>query len=159
MPARCRTCSHPDRDSINREILHGEPDTQVAARYGLNRESVRQHRIRHLQVSTEHAQDRANALTVVGFASDLYNRACKILDAAEGMLDAEGTKGVQAAAASLREVRQSIELLSRLITTEPEAAGSTDADLDALIMAQVVQIQTPLALPASIDDAEVVDSE
>lgn len=163
MPVACKCCTHPKRAEIADLIIkRGESDGAISAAYGMSREAVRRHRNNHLRFSPEAATDSNNAATIIGFAHDLFRRAQGVLDRAEAMLADEeaGSRSVQAATASLREVRASIELLAKLVVvgdgTEPEKA-SRDAVLDSRI-AQALDLLTLPALGSgpAIVDAEVV---
>jgi len=39
----CTICTHPQRDAINKAIASGEPNTRVAAKYGLKETAIRHH--------------------------------------------------------------------------------------------------------------------
>lgn len=166
MPARCLVCSHPNRDQINEALVKRKvADTAVAGEYGLNREAVRRHRINHLGFSQQAASESHNARTIIRFASELYERSLGVLKQAEATLvDSEGSpRAVQAASASLREVRQSIELLARLVVNEPDPTegASKNAALDLQIAEALSQLRPPelpagAALASSVAEAELV---
>jgi hypothetical protein len=164
MPERCKCCTHPKRAEINDCILkRGESDGTIAGKYGMSREAVRRHRNNHLSFSPQAASEAHNVATIIGFATDLHARAMKVLERAEEMLESGdgNSRSVQAAAASLREVRASIELLAKLIVSSDQGAdgGTDNAQLDA----QIQQALSTLALPAlaagpeAIMDAEVIE--
>lgn len=164
MPQRCACCTHPKRAEINERLLKGgEPDSAISADYGMARESVRRHRTRHLSFSAQAATESRNVATIVGYASDLYERACKVLDRAEEVLasDESSSRSVQAAAASLREVRSAIELLAKLIVNDPapDDRGTANAALDGRIGEALAAITLPALGPgdSAIVDAEIVD--
>jgi hypothetical protein len=159
MPQRCTVCSHPKRDDISRKLL--DPGAGLAAlseAYGLSTSALDRHRQNHLKVSTGLVSEAKNALTVVAYASDLFDRSVRLLDAAEAGLD--GTpRSVQAAAASVREVRQSIELLARLVVTGPQPeAEAKNAWLDEQITAAVDRLALPAlsAGPSEVEEATIV---
>ncbi len=164
MGQRCTVCTHPERDAINRKLLNPSISlAQAAEGYDLTRAAMDRHRRNHLKLSAELAHEARNALTVVGFASDLHKRAVAILDRAEAVLSAEdaSARSVQAAAASLREVRGSIELLARLVVTappEPEPAGNSW--LDAALTEAVAALAPPALPPGrdAIADAQIIDA-
>ena len=57
---RCRTCKHPTRAEIEAALSGGEPSSSVAARYGLPRQTLEEHRKRHLDGQTSpDSQDAA----------------------------------------------------------------------------------------------------
>lgn len=157
---RCSVCTHPQRDDVNRRLLavatSGETYATIGAAYGLSSSAIDRHRANHLKLAPGLVSEARNALTIVGYASDLYDRATGLLDRAEAVLIQEdaSAKSVQAAAASLREVRQSIELLSRLIVTAPpEAPDDGNSWLDEAIAAAV---RPMLALGDGVEEAVVV---
>lgn len=168
MPQKCSICTHPRRGEIDRDLLQaGDSAPVVAERYALGRESVRRHRNNHLQVSTGAVNEAKNAMTIIGYAHDLYERATKLLTRAEASIDGitehtdtlDGTsRRIQAAAATLREVRASIELLARLVVAEPEQQGDSKNDtLDAMILEQLATM-TLAELPPGTDRG-IVDAE
>lgn len=159
---KCSVCTHPRRGEIDRDLLQiGDSAPVVAERYSLGRESVRRHRNNHLQVSTQAVNQANNAMTIVGYAHDLYQRALRVLDVAEQQLaaatgaDSSPSRSVQAAAATLREVRSSIELLAKLVVTEPESQDeSRNGALDARIEEALASIQMRALPPGDYDVAE-----
>lgn len=163
MAQRCRVCTHPKRDEINRQLLQmGLSDGAVAAAFGLAKASVNRHRNAHLKVSPQAVSEQKNAKTIIGYAVTLYERAEAVLDRAEELLaDGDtGTRGVMAASASLREVRSSIELLARLVVTDtPDDGGSANAALDALLMEAVGKLTMAELPPGTTRPVAVVDAE
>jgi hypothetical protein len=169
MARACTVCVHPQRDAINRELMQpGASPTHVAVKYQLVPQSVTRHCKNHLTFSSQAAAERQNALTIIKYATELYERASTILAAAERVLaSAEGDaqaapRSIQAAAATLREVRASIELLSKLVTTEEdERADEGNALLDARIAAALDALAMPElgagpALASGVEEAEVI---
>lgn len=162
MPVACKCCTNPKREEINKLILSsGASDGQIAATYGMSREAVRRHRNNHLSFSPQAASDSHNVATIVGFAHDLFKRSNLVLERAETMLESDdaSSRSVQAAAASLREVRASIELLAKLIVSgdQPAESSSKDAALDASIGQAIALLTLPaLGSGPAIVDAEIV---
>lgn len=140
--------------------MAGESAVQLAAEYGMSRGAIARHRTAHLSLTAAQIGGEKNALAIISYAHDLYQRAGKVLDRAEEMLrDSDaGPRAVMAAAGSLREVRQSIELLARLVTSEPEAEDlSRNADLDALITQALSSVTLPALGPGpQVEDAVVL---
>ena len=166
MAQRCTVCTHSKRDDINRELL--KPTTTLAGiadKYGLSTSAIDRHKANHLKVSLQAVSESANARTIVGYAADLYDRATRVLDRAESVLASEenGSRGVQAAAASLREVRGSIELLAKLVVTAPEAPPDrVNSWIDDAIAQELATMRPPelpagAALPSDVVEAEIVD--
>lgn len=135
----------------------------LASAYGLSRAGLQRHQANHLKVSVQALAESNNLLTIVKWAVDLRERANALCTRAETMLEEEGTtpKGLQATASSLRELRQIIELLSRLVTTEPDKseADSRNDALDAMIEAQLAVMGLPELPPGNQDipDADIIE--
>jgi hypothetical protein len=182
MPQKCKACVHPKRDEINRQLLKQDLTlAQVGERYGLTSSGLDRHKANHLKVSAGLVSEARNAMTIVGYANDLYERANGILARAEQLLAGSDSdaRSVQAAAASLREVRGSIELLARLVVTappeiEPQANSWLDDALtqavQGLVMAELPpgeaapgQVVGTVALPAPsetlVTDALIVEAD
>jgi len=45
---KCTVCTHPERDEIERQLLRGEPERDIADRFGLSKSSVHRHKQAHL---------------------------------------------------------------------------------------------------------------
>lgn len=165
MPQRCTACSHPKRDALNKDLLEAKTTlAEIAQRYGLTKSSLDRHKANHLKVSTQALNEQRNALTIIGYAHTLYERACAVLDRAEALLRDEdgGARSVQAASASLREVRGSIELLARLVVATPDEPPATENSwIDQAIAQELAAMRPPelpagAALPSGVEDAVLV---
>jgi len=166
MPQQCKVCVHPKRDAINRELLEAtSTGSAVAERYGLTTAAVNRHKHNHLTVSSALVSEQKNALQIVAYASDLYDRAAGILKRAEALLaeDAD-SRSVQAAASAVRELRQTIELLAKLVVAAPQQdKGEENSWLDAAIAERLAELSPPelpaghRAVEADVVDAEIVD--
>lgn len=133
----------------------------LATAYGLSRAGLQRHQAKHLRVSIQALAESNNLLTLVKWATNLFERADAAVGMAETMLKEEGTtpRGLQALSGSLREVRQAIELLMRMVTTETDSTEEqrTNDALDALIFEQVQRLGLPELPPGSdIPDAELL---
>lgn len=163
MPERCRACSHPKRAAINDALMKQTSSTAALAdEYGLSIGGLKRHKANHLRFSPSAADDSANALTIIGYANDLYRRAESLLQRAESMLKEKDSsaRGVQAAAVSLREVRASIELLAKLVVSGEQVdpvQASRDAELDAALSQAVASMVLPALGVGDVVDAVVVD--
>lgn len=162
MARRCTVCTHPKRDEVNRQLLkRSSSQADIAQRYGLSTSAIDRHVANHLKVSAEAMADAANARTIIGYASQLYDRANQVLDRALLVLETseDDARSVQAAAASIREVRGSIELLAKLVVTAPEERYETaDAWIDSAIRLELEAMRPP-ELPRGRDDDDVIDAE
>lgn len=166
MPRLCVVCTDPKRDEINRELIKVDSTiNSVAQRFNLSRSSVDRHKRNHLRLSSRLESEAANALTIVRYATELYESAKRVLARAERLLEEDTetpARSVQAAAASLREVRGSIELLGRLVTGDDTKTTATEsAWLDQALTEAVNQLQLPELvagnhLPVDVEDAELV---
>ena len=131
----------------------------LATAYGLSRPGLQRHLANHLKVSLQALAESNNLLTIVKFATSLYDRCVSLADRIELMLDTEGMtpRSAQAAASSLREIRQAIELLSRLVTTETDHSEDEARNnaLDTLILEQLAGMNLP-ELPAGSEIQDAV---
>lgn len=163
MPRQCVVCVHPKRDEINRKLLEsGSSPSAIADAYALAHSSVDRHKKNHLKLSSVAASERANALTIVKYAHQLYERSVGILDRAEAVLASSGadSRSVQAAASSVREVRQAIELLAKLVVTEDERTDETqNAWLDAQLTEYVQAMAMPELPAGAALESDVVDAQ
>jgi len=110
MARACTICEHLHRDSIDAALVSGEPMNVIAERYGVGKDAVRRHRLRHLSpalaaMQTAEQEDRRATLlerieTLIERAETLYNAA-----------SAEG-KSSQALAV-LKELRELVRLLGQ----------------------------------------------
>jgi hypothetical protein len=48
MPRTCKICNHPERESIERALIAGEPYRNIAERYGTSTTSLYRHGVDHL---------------------------------------------------------------------------------------------------------------
>lgn len=142
--------------------MEGGSTVALATSSGLSRSSLDRHRANHLKVSPTAVSEAKNAFTIIGYAHKLYERAERVLDRAEAMLEGEdaGSRAVLAAAGSLREVRASIELLARLVVVEPETDNAArNAALDARITLELERLVLPELEASSIEDALIVEGD
>ncbi len=167
MPTRCSVCTHPKRDEANRRLLAqaetGETLAAIGQAYGLTSSALDRHKRNHLRVASSLVSEARNALTIVQYAADLYERATNLLTRAEAGLDGS-PRSVQAAVAAVREVRGTIDQLARLVVTAPpEAPEAGNSWLDEAIT-QAVQAMAPAALPSGralepdVAEAEIVQA-
>jgi hypothetical protein len=107
--AVCLTCTHPQRDEIDRALAAGEPSLSVlSARYGPSKAALHRHKQRHLP----------NALVEVvapGDPESALARVEALMDRVERTLSkAERSGKPSQSVAAARELRLCIELLARL---------------------------------------------
>lgn len=110
----CTVCQHPERETIDKALVGGEPVSTIAARYctidgrPLGRMSVQRHRDEHLSqtlAKSEAVKEEARADDLVEQLKQLRGKAISLLLAAERAGD------LRTALAGVREARATIELL------------------------------------------------
>ncbi len=114
MARPCTVCIHPDRETIDRELLGGSPYRVVANRHGIGASSAFRHRRDHLTelmakaVEARGVRDLEYGDDLLGQLQSLNGRAMSILD------DAETSGDRRTALAAIREARSTIELNAKL---------------------------------------------
>ncbi len=111
MPRVCTVCTHPEREAIDQAVVLGEPIRGIARRFdGAERDALRRHQAHISPALARIAEQRAEAgaVTAAQRLEELYGRASKVLDAAEG----EGKASLSLAA--IRELRGLVELLAKI---------------------------------------------
>lgn len=160
--AACKVCTHPERKSIDAALMMGLPQRQVAASFGLKKDSVRRHYDSHVkaiaaEVTAE--RERAGAVTALDRLEELYTRTKRILDLAEE----EGKASLSLAA--VRELRGIVEVLAR-VTGELDEKPTLTVNLAASPEWQQVQTvilaalapyaEARQAVVLALDSADVV---
>jgi hypothetical protein len=113
MANECSICTHQDREAIDEGLASGVPYSKLVAAHGITKSALSRHRQRHLSPALARLQAQARPLEEQYRSSfsrieDLYTRASRILDLAEG----RGAASTSLAA--IRELRQIVELLARV---------------------------------------------
>lgn len=86
MARACTICEHPDRDSIDAALVCCESQKVVAERYGVGKDAVRRHRLRHLSPALAAMQverEQADKTTALEEIRDIISSMKRILAAAE----------------------------------------------------------------------------
>jgi DNA-binding CsgD family transcriptional regulator len=106
----CSVCVHAEREAIDRAILDGESNRQIADRFGVGRMMVQRHKphIAGALVQAQEVKEVARADTLLDQVQDLNRRALAILARAE-----EGGD-VRECCAAIRECRGVLELLAKV---------------------------------------------
>lgn len=137
MPRRCTVCAHPEVEAINRALVGGAPYRSVANRYeSLSQAAVQRHQENHIPATlakASEAQDVAAADDLLAQVRDLQARTLAILEAAEGVSQH------RTALSAIREARNNLELLAKLL-------GELDDSptVNVLISPQWIEIRTVL---------------
>ncbi|MFT4225000.1 hypothetical protein [Micropruina sp.] len=161
----CKVCTHPERKSIDAALMMGMPRRQVAASFGVHRDSMRRHYDRHLKAIAAELtaeRERAGATSALDRLEELYGRTKRILDLAEE----EGKASLSLAA--VRELRGIVEVLAR-VTGELDEKPTVTVNLAAspewqqvqtLILAALAPYaEARQAVVLALDSAETVPGE
>ena len=111
MAQRCTICKHSERLEIDRQIVKGVPYLKIANYYDLTPSSMANHAKKHLSrqlLKSHDIAERANADVLLGEIDMCLSKTKDILAKAEE--EDKPTLQLQA----IREIRQTIEFLSRL---------------------------------------------
>ncbi len=112
MPRTCTVCTHEAREEIDRLLVGGRPLSELAAKYRVSDDSLARHKGNHLPaalVKAREAEEVAVADDLLEEVRGLQERAREILDKAEESGDLRG------ALWAIREIRNGLELLARLV--------------------------------------------
>ena len=114
MARPCSICTHPDRKTIDQQLLNGTPYRTVGKQHTVGVSAVFRHRRDHLTKLMAQAVE-ARGVQELGYGDDLLGqleylngKTLKILDEAEAMGDR------RVALAAIREARSTIELNAKL---------------------------------------------
>lgn len=121
---RCRGCTHPDRESLDRELAGGITLRAAGEKYGLSKDSIARHKKNHLSKALRAVQERrelGGATTAVERAESLYSKASEILEEAQDN---------KLALSAIKELRETVVLLAKL-----------SGELDERPQVQVLNVQ------------------
>ncbi len=175
MPTPCSVCAHLERASIDERLsLQVVNVAAVARSYGLGKDAMRTHRLRHLPQFLPAFKASAAALTLGSLQAEaqrLYEVTLDALARAEaGVLtdvDRDGKPvrevSMGAIARFIKEARQGLGLLAKLsadagIESE-RPAGIADGELSARISAALLgTMERARGGPTHINDAREIDT-
>jgi hypothetical protein len=112
VPRSCTTCTHPDREAIDRALVGGASNRSVASLYNVSEAAVRRHKANHLPaklVMAHAAEEVAQADDLLAEVRSLQARTLSILEAAEA------ARQLPTALRAIKEARSNVELLARLV--------------------------------------------
>jgi len=110
MPQTCSICIHPDRASIDQEIICGTPVRDIAGRYGVGKSSIDRHK-KHIPSALIKAQEAV----VVGNADTLLHEVKTLLEQAQSLTGAAQAAGdLRTALQGIGKVKEILELMARL---------------------------------------------
>lgn len=111
MPMKCITCSHPDREAIDREIVLARLSLgDIGKRHGISKSAVHRHKPHVAPALQAVVAERAKAgpTTALQRLEDLHARATRLLDRAE----ADDKPSLSLAA--IKELRGLVETIARI---------------------------------------------
>jgi hypothetical protein len=120
MSRKCSSCQHVKRAEIDRRLAAGEPGSQIAKDYGINRSSLHRHRANCLKLASSSAIMKETARGTAAVAclpskEDLNGAYFELraqIDEIVAQAKAEGS--LQTALNGLNAIRHTLDSLSRL---------------------------------------------
>ncbi|MBN1460971.1 MAG: hypothetical protein JXA57_15675 [Armatimonadetes bacterium] len=110
MARKCTICEHPERDSIDAALVTGEPMTVIAERYGVGKDAVRRHKLRHLSPALAGMMQQAQ----LDRRASLLERIETLIERAETMFATAADEGrFNQSLDVLKELRMQLELLGK----------------------------------------------
>ena len=132
MPRMCTICRHVKKRQIDIALLSGEPVRIIGIRHGLSHTSLLRHRFHCLPRNLVEARQNQ----IVADADFVLAKVSKLVRATENVLDrGERSGDVRIILAAVRELRPTLELLSRIagqLKPPAETAAILTADHDAV---------------------------
>lgn len=142
MTTRCTVCAHKDRKAIDEALIMGRSLRDVARQHGPSKDALTRHRD-HISPAlariVEKRRTEGGPRSALDRLEDLYERASRVLDAAE-----QGGQGAQALSA-IAQLRGIVDTLARVT-----------GELDERPTVNVLNLQTSsewLSLRATVLDA------
>jgi len=112
MARKCTVCEHPQREVVDGALLRNVPYRELTGQFGLSKSALHRHR-QHLSEHLLKAKEADEALTagkLLADLADLQSRALALLDRAE-------KQDIRAAIACLREAREVVSAMARILET------------------------------------------
>jgi hypothetical protein len=120
MPRTCTICGHPQRSAIDEALVDGAASLrEIASLYAVSQSAVRRHKARHLPTAlaqAQAAQEVAHGDNLLAQVRSLQARALAILERAEGAGE------LKTALLAIREARECLALLAKLLGQLDERA-------------------------------------
>jgi Psq-like protein len=109
--SNCTICKHLERDAIDRAIVSGKSQRQLARIFNVSRDSILRHSRQHVPVTIAKSEDA----TVLAHADDLVGQISRLEEEATRLQAvAEQSGEVRAAIAALRERTRLTELRAKV---------------------------------------------
>lgn len=109
---RCTVCTHSDLNEINEKLVAGLSPRELAPKYNLNHMALYRHKDNHLPktlIRAKQLQDESAADDLLDRVETIYNKAWELMERAEG----DGK--YQPAVSALKESRNCLELIGKLL--------------------------------------------
>ena len=114
MARPCTVCSHPDRETINQELIAGTSYRNVGKQFGVGVSAVFRHRRDHLTELLANALE-ARGARELHHGDELLNQLQGLTTEALSILnDSRGSGDNRTALVAISELRRNIELTARL---------------------------------------------
>ncbi|MBI4916891.1 MAG: hypothetical protein HY825_13670 [Acidobacteria bacterium] len=148
MPRSCSVCVHPRRAEIEAAIVAGETFRHMAARFGTSTGSLQRHRAGCVPGTLAKATEAADVMRGDGLlaqvceqsarAGRLYAAAERVLLRAQRQQDHDtALEAIRTAAATMREARGILELLTKMHLASSEVLSRDEA---FMLLEQVVAV-------------------
>lgn len=121
----CTVCTHPEREAIEVLLVEGEPERNIAARFGLSPAAVHRHKVKHLPEKLLEAKQAKYLLS----AKRLFDKVEGLVQEAENLIEHAKTStkaDTRAWASGIREARSCLELLTKLSIAQSEKPDAFD---------------------------------
>lgn len=125
----CRVCSHPDRKTIDREIVSGGNLSEIGRRYGIGKDSVWRHKRDHLGGAAVAGVRRSFENHGVKLLETMLDRMNELTARTESLLDqAEEKDQVRNALLAVQQLRNNYQTMGTIITSmgQTELGMSSD---------------------------------
>jgi len=112
LPQRCKICTHPQKEEIDKALLESQNITEIAKRFSVSYDSLLRHKKNHitpLLANSRKAQEIARADNLLSQVTELKDKAIAILNKAEEAGDN------RTALLAIREAKGCLELLAKLL--------------------------------------------
>jgi hypothetical protein len=140
MARTCTVCGHESRPEIDRALAEGAPNRRIATQYSLSEASVRRHHDSHLPATlskAHEAEEVARADELLGRVESLQARTLAVLEAAEE------TGDLRTALSAIREARNNLELLAKLLGELDERPQLNVVLIDAQVRDAIIRALAP----------------
>lgn len=123
MGRKCSICEHPQRDEIDKQLLHGDLVSEISLKFGVSDRALYRHAKSHvpeLLAKASRANEVARADNLLAELKSFRERTIRLLDMAE---QAGTTRAYGSPAQYLKEIREQIKLLAELegrIAAQPQ---------------------------------------